>query len=99
MAAVLRSAVSSLRDEEPSWLKNKGPSMTSVQVRKFFVIAGAVLASYLLYSFYHGSPRFGYKRLDALYGPWAMIVGEVVPIAICVAAVVYVTKISESDDL
>lgn len=71
--------------------------MTSVQVRKFVVIAGAVLVSYLLYSFYHGSPRFGYKRLDSLYGPWAMIVGEVVPIALCVAAVIYATKVSESE--
>ena len=66
--------------------------MSSVKVRKFSVLAAALLASYLLFGFYHGEEKTGYVRLEKKYGQQPLILGELLPIAIISLAVVYCTR-------
>lgn len=60
--------------------------------RKIAAIVAAVVVSFLLFNYFHGSEKINYARLEAQYGVYAMVFGEIVPIAILLAAFLYCTK-------
>ena len=60
--------------------------------RKLAVGIAAAVASFLLFDYFHGSEKIGYRRLEAQFGVWALILGELLPIGIVLLAVFYLSK-------
>lgn len=66
--------------------------MSLISNRKILVLIAAIASSYLLFDYFHGSEKIGYGRLEAEYGVYSMIFGEIVPIGIMLLAAMYSTK-------